>query len=412
MRHASIIVNVMEDSLSIACPATRAYPFGPPQQLLLHPTYQEVQDKEPLCRVQMPYGDAAWLVTRYDDVKAVLGDPRFVRSAGTRSEPRVTPDVLPLGLMDMDPPDHNRYRRVIAKAFTPRRVERLRPRIEEITAELLDRMMEAGPPAYLMQCLGLPLPTMVICELLGIPYDDRDKFQTWTNSALSARAVSPEYRAECIGKLFTYMSGQVERRREHPADDVLSALATARDKDDRMTDSELALVAMALVGGGYETTARQIGNFTYLLLTHPDQLALLRADPGLIPRAVEELLRYVPVGTTSFAPRYASCDIELSGGTVLAGDPVFASSPMANRDPSVFVDPDRLDITRTPGPHMTFGYGAHHCVGAPLARLELQVALRQILERMPALHCAVDLEALEWLSGGLVRGLVALPVGW
>jgi cytochrome P450 len=391
----------------------RAYPFGAAHRLELHDMYRYAQEHEPLCRVRMPYGEEAWLVTRYADVKTVLGDSRFSRSvAATRDEPRVAPDISPLGLLDMDPPEHTRLRRLVSKAFTARQVEQLRPRIEQIANDLVTSMVTQGPPADLVASIGVPLPMTVICELLGVRYADRGQFETWTDGAMSTTALTPEQRADCFANLMAFMTDLVDEHRRTPADDLLGTLVLAHDEQERLSEGELTFLALTLLGAGYETTANQIGNFAYLLLTHPDQLTLLRQSPELIPGAVEELLRFVPLGTNSAVPRYATTDVELSGGTVPAGDPVFAFTPAANRDPRVFPDPDCLDVTRQAAPHVSFGHGGHHCVGAPLARLELQVALTTLLAALPGLRLAVGVDELVWKTGGLVRGLVALPVAW
>jgi len=212
--------------------------------------------------------------------------------------------------------------------------------------------------------------------------------------------------------LVTYMAGLVGQRRREPTDDLLGALVLARDEGDRLTEQELISLAMTLLAGGHETTANQIANSVYLLLTHPDQLALLRSRPEPIPGAVEEMMRFVPLAATAGTPRYATADVELTGGTVPAGDAVLVFVPAANRDPRVFPDPDRLDVTRGPAAQLALGHGAHHCLGAGLARMELQVALGSLLERFPGLRLAVDKDELRWKAGTLVRGPLALPVAW
>ena len=391
----------------------RPYPFGPAERLELHPMYQWVQEHEPLCRVRMPYGEEAWLVTRYEDVKTVLGDPRFGRAvAADHDEPRVTPDVVPMGLLDMDPPDHTRLRRLVAKAFTPRQVEQSRSRIAQVTEDLVTNMIATGPPVDLVRSIGLPLPITIICDLLGVRYADRDQFETWVDGALSTTALTGQERGECFANLAAYVQGLVGERRQEPTDDLVSVLTLAHDQGDRLTEGELIFLILILLGAGYETTANQTGNFVYLLLTHPDQWRLLCHRPELVSGAVEELLRFAPLGLNSAVPRYALADVELSGGTVAAGEPVFAFTPAANRDPRVFPDPDRLDITRPVTPHVAFGHGGHHCVGAPLARLELQTFLAALPRHLPGLRFTVDPDELVWKTGGLVRGLTALPVAW
>jgi cytochrome P450 len=391
----------------------RPYPFSPPDRLNLDPTYAYLREHEPLARIRLPYGEDAWLVVRYDDARTVLGDARFSRAAAlTHDQPRVSPVAANLGLMDLDPPEHTRLRRLVAKAFTQRRVEQLRTRVQQLTDELLDAVIAAGPPADLVEGLALPLPMTVICELLGVPYADRDGVRTWSEALMTATSLTPEQRYDYLGQLAGYMAGLIARRRAAATDDLLGALVLARDEHDRLSEHELLFLAIGLLAAGHETTASQLPNFVYLLLTHPDQLDLLRRRPELLPGAVEELMRYVPFTTAATIPRYALVDVELTGGVVPAGDAVFVARSAANRDPALCADPDRLDVTRTPVPHVGFGHGAHHCIGAQLARLELQVALGSLLSRLPGLRFAVEEPALEWKTGLLMRGLCALPLDW
>jgi cytochrome P450 len=250
----------------------------------------------------------------------------------------------------------------------------------------------------------------MICELLGVPVSDRADFQVWSRALVSTTSFAPAEREEHIGRLMGYMAGLVRQRREEPTDDLLGALVAARDGHGKLTEDELIFLAGGLLAAGHETTATQIPNFVYVLLTHPDQLALLRSRPDLLPGAVEELMRWVPLISSAPIPRWAVADVELSGGTVEAGDAVFALMSVANRDPRVFTDPHRLDITRQPNPHVGFGHGIHHCLGAQLARLELQVAISVLFERLPDLELAVADSDLKWRTGHALRGLLALPV--
>ena len=397
----------------------RAYPFGPAVRLELDPLYAHLRENEPLTRVRLPYGDEAWLVLRYDDVRTVLADPRFSRAATvTRDVPRLHPDRVAGGLVDLDPPEHSRLRRLVAKAFTVRRVERLRARAEEVAAELLDGLVAAGPPADLIEEFAVPLPGTVVCELLGIPYGDRAEFRSWVDAFVSTTALSGEKRRGYLGRLAAYLHGLATQRREEPTDDLLGALVlahdeNARDEDDSLTGDEIVDLALLLLGAGYESTATMIGNFAYTLLTRPERYELLCARPALIPGAVEELLRFIPSAPSAAAlPRYATADVPLSGGIVRAGEPVLTAKAAANRDPRVFDDPERLDLTREPTNHLAFGHGVHHCVGAQLARMDLQVALAALVDRLPSLRLAVPEDELCWKSGLAVRGLVRLPVTW
>jgi cytochrome P450 len=392
----------------------RTYPFGPAVGLELDPTYVHLRENEPLSRVKLPYGEEAWLVTRYDDVRTVLADPRFSRAETvTRDMPRLHPERVAGGLVDLDPPEHSRLRRLVTKAFTVRRVERLRARADEVATELLDGLVVAGPPADLLETFAVPLPGTVVCELLGIPYGDRDEFRSWVDAFVSTTTLTPEQRRGYLGRLAAYLDVLATQRREEPTDDLLGALVLARDEDARLTGEEIVNLALLMLGAGYESTATMIGNFVYTLLTRPDQWELLRARPDLVPRAVEELLRFIPSAPTAAAlPRYATEDVPLSGGTVRAGAPVLTARAVANRDPRVFDDPERLDITREPTSHLAFGHGVHHCFGAQLARMDLQVALALLVDRLPSLRLAVPERELSWKSGLAVRGLVRLPVTW
>ncbi|GDY31462.1 cytochrome P450 [Gandjariella thermophila] len=391
----------------------RTYPFGLPDRLNLDPRYARLRAEEPLIRVRLPYGEDAWLATRYQDVRTVLGDPRFSRAAVLdRDEPRTRPEPTSGGILSMDPPEHTRLRKLVAKAFTMRRVEALRPRAQEITDELIDQMIDHGPPADLVEEFALPLPVTVICELLGVPYEDRKDFRRWSDAALSTTALSREQVQEYLDNLHEYMAGLVARRRATPTDDLLGALVRARDEEDRLSEDELVRLGVGLLIAGHETTASQIPNFVYVLLTQPEHWQRLRAEPELVPRAVEELLRYIPLGAAAGFPRYATEDIELGGVLVRAGEPVLAVVASANRDESVFPDADTLDLRREVNPHVGFGHGVHHCLGAPLARMELQVALGSLVRRLRELRLATPEPELRWKTGMLVRGLESFPVSW
>jgi len=392
----------------------RSYPFGPVDRLAIDPMYGWLRDNEPLSRVQLPYGDEAWLLVRYDDVRMVLGDARFsLAEAVVRDVPRLNPRKVGAILTNQDPPEHTRLRRLLAKAFTVARVERLRAHATRIAMTLLDEMEKAGPPADLVESFAVPLPGLMICELMGVPFEDRERFQEWVSAFMSVTALTVEQRQAQLAELAAYLASQAARRREAPTDDLLGALVVARDEQDRLTEDELVELSMVLLAAGYESTASQIVNFTYTLLGHPDQLELLRARPELMPGAVEELMRWVPLLVTADTlPRYALADVELPSGPVAAGEPVLLAKHAANRDPRRYADPDRLDITRDAKGQLGFGHGAHHCLGAQLARMDLRVALTALLERLPSLRLAVPASEVTWKSGMAVRGPVALPVEW
>jgi cytochrome P450 len=367
-----------------------------------------------MSRVKLPYGDEAWLLVRYDDVRTALSDARFSRAeAVTRDVPRLHPQKTGSILTDLDPPEHTRLRRLVAKAFTERRVEALRTKAEQTTITLLDDMVKAGPPANLLTAFAEALPGLMICDLIGVSYAERADFQEWVAAFMSVTALTGEERQERVGRLAAYVAEQAARRRETPTDDLLGALVVAQDEQDRLTEDELVQLTLLILAAGYESTASQIVNFTYVLLHHPDQLALLRADPDLMPGAIEELMRWVPLLVTADTlPRYALADVELSTGTIPAGDPVLLAKHAANRDPRRYPDPDRLDVTRDAKGQLGFGHGAHHCLGAQLARMDLQVALSGLLSRFPTLRLAVPPAEVEWKTGMAVRGPVALPVAW
>ncbi|MEV7232393.1 cytochrome P450 [Polymorphospora sp. NPDC051019] len=391
----------------------RPYPFSTPRRLDAEPLLATLRTQTTI-RVRLPYGEPAWLITRYEDVKLVLSDPRFSRAAGAgRDQPRMRPFFAPPGsIMDLDPPDHSRLRRLVAKAFTVRRIEQLRPRAQQVADELVDAMVAKGPPADLVEDFALQLPVTVICDLLGVPEEDRATYRMWSEAFVPTTRYAPEKVRECLMQLSGYLADLIAQRGKTPTDDLLGALVAARDNDDRLGDRELLGLVQSMILAGHETTASQITNFVYVLLTHPNQLAELRADPGLLPRAVEELQRFIPLSVLGAIPRYALADVELNGVLVKAGDAVLPVLPSANRDESVYTDPERLDLRRAEATHLNFGHGPHHCLGAPLARMELQVALGTLLKRLPGLRIAGPEADIEWKDGLGVRGPADLPISW
>ncbi|ANZ20615.1 cytochrome P450 [Streptomyces noursei ATCC 11455] len=390
----------------------RAYPFGPADKLNVDATLAEISGEEPILRVRLPFGGDGWLVTRHADVKTVLADPRFSRAAAVGDHvPRTVAVGLPrTSMLSMDPPEHSRLRRRVANAFTVRRVEKLRPRVEEIVDGLLDTMIDAGAPADLTQALTWSLPITVICELLGVPMADRDRFNVWVDGLLMLS--DPEQSAQARGHLNDYLGGLIAQRRIEPTEDLLGELVAAPDDEDGLRDEELVSLGVSLLSAGQEATANQIGNFVYTLLTRPELWEKLVADPGLIPDAVEELSRYIPISASAGFTRIATADVELSGQTVRAGEAVVAELGMANRDPEVFERPEEIDFHRGSVPHVTFGHGVHHCLGAQLARMELRVVLAALMRRLPGLRLAVPADELTWRTERLIRGVEALPVRW
>ncbi|MEU8873694.1 cytochrome P450 [Streptomyces javensis] len=390
------------------------YPFGPQLGLDEDPAYEQARRAGTLTRVRMPYGSPGWLVTRYDDIKVVLSDPRFSRTATlgkdvARSTPAIETDM---SILSMDPPDHTRLRRLVAQAFTMRQVEQLRPAIDEIIDDLLDRIEADGTTADLAQALTWPLPVRVICRLLGVPIGDHARFAQWTDDIMSVVSTDLELIVKARDGLIAYLAELIAERRAAPADDLLSRLIQARDQDQRLSEQELVVFGMTLLLAGHETTANQIGNFLFLLLSRPELWQRLVDDPKLVPQAVEELLRYTPLATAGNFPRMATEDVELGGTLVRAGDVVIVHVAAGNRDETVFENADRIDFDRDARAHIAFGHGAHHCLGHQLARAELQMVLTTLVRRFPRLRLAVPADQVPWRIERLVNGVSALPVTW
>ncbi|MFE7277368.1 cytochrome P450 [Streptomyces sp. NPDC057623] len=396
----------------------RSYPFGPITRLDLDPTLVELCGEQPVLRVRLPFGGDGWLVTRHADVRTVLADPRFSRAAAVGDHvPRTVAVGLPrTSMLSMDPPEHTRLRRRVTNAFSLRRLKALRPRIEEIVHELLDAMVATGAPADLTTALTWPLPITVICEMLGVPVADREQFGEWVDGLLML--ADPEQAARARAQLDEYLAGLIAQRRVTPTDDLLGELVAGADEDDGadedgpLGEEELIGLGVSLLSAGQEATANQIGNFVYTLLTRPALWQQLSADPALVPKAVEELLRFIPNSATAGFTRIATEDIELSGQLIRAGDAVVAELGMANHDAEVFERPYEIDFHRERVAHVTFGHGLHHCLGAQLARLELRVVLEVLTDRLPGLRLAVPADQLSWRTERLVRGVAALPVSW
>ncbi|WP_411120412.1 cytochrome P450 family protein [Streptomyces sp. x-19] len=382
-----------------------------------HALYAKMRDEAPVQKVVLPQGLAVWLLTRYDDVRAALSDPRLrsdksdvdgvLRNHLVSQEARESwVDELSGNLLNTDPPDHTRLRRLVNRAFTRRTVAAMRSRIEEVTDELLDALPR-GIEVDLLASFALPLPIIVICDLLGVPPEDRGVFTDWSNALLSSADAAET--AQAGQKMFAFLGALLAEKRARPADDLLSGLVQVRDEEDRLSEEELISMALLLLVAGNESTVNLIGNSVLALLRHPDQLAALRADPALLPGAIEEFLRYDgPINTATF--RSTAEPVTFSGVTIPAGELVVVSLLAANRDAGRFADPDRLDVTRPAGGHLGFGHGAHFCLGAPLARMEGEIALGRLLARFPDIKPALALDELTYRFSTIIHGLEKLPV--
>lgn len=391
----------------------RVFPFGSPEELDTDPEHARLRREDPVPRVRLALGGEAYLATRYEDVRRVLADPAFSRAEASRPGAAVLRPVKinPYLIVSMDPPEHTRVRKLLAKAFTMRAAERMRSRIEELADGLIDGMLAAGPPVDFVTAFAAPLPAMVVSELLGAAAEDQERLREWMDTALAITSRTPEELRAAGEQMLAYLGSLIATKRTRPADDLLTALIQAHDEDDRLSEPELLFTTYILLIAGYETTAGMLANSVITLHRHPDQLELLRSRPELVPDAVEELLRYVPIAKAGLE-RVATRDVELSGVHVPAGSTVIPLQYSANRDAALTPDPDRFDVTRRPVPHMTFGHGTHHCIGAPLARLQLQTAFTVLLRRLPSLRPAVPDTAIAWKPGMITRAPAALPVTW
>ncbi|MET9862312.1 cytochrome P450 [Streptomyces smyrnaeus] len=396
---------------------------------LLHDPYggfNRLREENPIAQGNLN-GSTVWIITRHDDVSAVLNDRRFVTNSGSvpgrtdeyaevLEKMGIEPDLIPYlagELVRTDPPEHTRLRKLVTRAFSARRVRELRPRVEALTDQLLtalpDHAAEDGSVDFIAH-FAHPLPIMVICELLGVPRTDVARWQGWGSDYMS---MEPRRLNTMLTEVAAYIGELADRRRAEPTDDLLTGLVQARDGDGRLSDTELVTMVLALMIAGYPTTSQLLGNGLVALLTHPDQLALLREDPGLMPGAVQELLRWCGPAVVSKL-RYAAEDITLGGTLIRQGDCVQVVLGSANHDPGRYTDPGRLDVTRgadASGPHH-FGYsqGIHYCLGAMLANQEAEVALTGLLGRYPDLALGVPEDRLEWKAQPLTRVLVRLPL--
>jgi cytochrome P450 len=376
-------------------------PFDPPAELV------DAREHAPLSRITHPGGVPGWMITGHDLVKSVLADPRFSSRKDLLNVVAdfKIPPAPPGEFLLTDDPEHSRYRKPLVGKFTARRMRLLSERIEQITKDCLDGMQKAGPSADLVTAFARPIPTIVICELLGVPYEERGSFEEQIALFMNGEPNDEELIA-AYAATQQYLAGLVAAKRANPTDDVLSELA-----ESDLTDEELQGVSLILLAAGLDTTANMLALGTFALLENPEQLAALRADPSLTDQAVEELLRYLSVAKTFM--RTATEDVELGGQTIEAGTTVLLSYNTANRDPERFTAPHALDIRRQDGGHLAFGHGVHLCLGAQLARIEMRIALRALLDRFPTLRLAVPADEVRLRPETAdIYGVKSLPVTW
>ncbi|GLW11446.1 cytochrome P450 [Microtetraspora sp. NBRC 13810] len=396
-------------------------PFDPPAGLRAR------RGQDAVRPLHLLNGAQAWLVTGFEEARTVLSDARFsadkvrhrdvtslqphevAEMAATTPEPDTAPAAREDGFfIFMDPPEHTRIRRLLTGQFTVRRMRALESRVTEIAVEHIEAMKAAGTEADLVQAFALPLPSLVICEMLGVDYADRGEFQERTAVGLNANATAEE-RARASAELYAFMQRLVADKRANPADDMLSGLV--HDADPPLTDAQLVDIALVLLGAGHETTANMLGLGAFALLEHPQQLAALRDDPTLIDNAVEELLRYLAIIQLGVS-RVTTEPVTLGGVGIPAGATVVIATPEANRDPQHWPHPDRLDVHRPRAPHLAFGHGVHQCLGQQLARVEMQVGLRELITRLPDLRLTVPAEQVPLRDEMLIFGVHSLPVTW
>lgn len=377
------------------------------------PVLTELMREGPVTRISLPNGEGwAWLVTRHDDVRLVTNDPRFGREAVMdRQVTRLAPHFIPArgAVGFLDPPDHTRLRRSVAAAFTARGVERVREQSRGMLDELVDAMLKAGPPADLTEAVLSPFPIAVICELMGVPAADRHSMHTWTQLILSS-SHGAEVSERAKHEMSAYFADLVGLRSDSTGEDVASLLGAAVGRDEITLEEAVGLAVLLQIGG--EAVTNNSGQMFYLLLTRPELAERLRSEPEIRPRAIDELLRWIPHRNAVGLSRIVLEDVAVRGVRMRAGDAVYVSYLAANRDPEVFPDPDTIDFARSPNPHVSFGFGPHYCPGGMLARLESELLVDTVLDRVPGLKLAVPPEDVPFKKGALIRGPEALPVTW
>ncbi|WP_231626991.1 cytochrome P450 family protein [Streptomyces apocyni] len=390
-----------------------------------YPAYAWLREHAPVHRTRLPSGVEAWLITRYADAKQALADQRLSKNPAHHAEPAHAKGKtgipgerkaeLMTHLLNIDPPDHTRLRRLVSKAFTPRRVAEFAPRVQELTDQFIDGFAARGE-ADLIHDFAFPLPIYAICDLLGVPPEDQDDFRDWAGMMIRHGGGPRGGVARSVKKIRDYLAELIHRKRENPGDDLISGLIKASDHGEHLTENEAAAMCFVLLFAGFETTINLIGNGLYALFQNPGQRtrlqdSLRRGERGLLETGVEELLRYDgPVELATW--RFATEPLSVGGQHIATGDPVLVVLAAADRDPARFTDPDTLDLSRRDNQHLGYGHGIHYCLGAPLARLEGQLALATLLTRLPDIQLAVPPEELRWRGGLIMRGLRQLPVSF
>ncbi|MEU1310377.1 cytochrome P450 [Streptomyces cinnamoneus] len=388
-------------------PQDRTCPYHPPA------AYPELAERGPVGRMTLYDGRQVWAVTGHAEARALLADPRLSADRKNPSFPVVVERFsnqaeVDIPLLGVDDPEHARQRRMLIPSFGLKRIAGMRPAIQAIVDDAIDAMLERGPEAELHSAFALPVPSMVICRLLGVPYTDHEFFESRSRALLTAPTAEESSAAR--EELKDYLERLVAAKEAHPGDGLLDDLVADRLRTGELDREELALLAMILLVAGHETTSSMITLGTYTLLEHPGQLAALRADPALMPGAVEELMRYLSIADGMV--RVATEDIEIGGHTIRAGDGVLLPTSTINRDPGVYADPGALDVRRVARHHVAFGYGVHQCLGQNLARAEMEIALSTLFARIPTLRLAVAPDAVPIKPGDTLQGLYALPVTW
>ncbi|MEU5264948.1 cytochrome P450 [Amycolatopsis sp. NPDC021455] len=392
-------------------PLERSCPFAPP------PAYEKLREAGPVHRVTLQSGQEAWAVTRLEDVRTVLNDPRFSSDRFNPGFPILTREGRPqrrrftASLINLDPPEHGAARREVVGEFTVKRMKALQPRIQQIVDEHIDAILAGPKPADLVSALSLPVPSLVICEQLGVPYAEHDFFQTRSSTLLN-REVSQEARMQAVEELQNYLDELVTAKEANPTDDLLGRqILKQREEHGDVQHDELVSLAFLLLLAGHETTANMISLGTVALLENPDQLAIIKNDPGKTLDAVEELLRYFTIAEFATS-RVATEDVELGGQLIREGEGVLGLSYSGNRDATAFENPDELDLERGARHHVAFGFGPHQCLGQNLARMELQIVFDTLFRRIPELKLAAPVDQLPFKHDSSIFGLYCLPVTW